>query len=72
MEAVDVARVRTQVRLVELALLGLIAENQGRVDDDQELDRWLYLTKENLEYAKSHLTIAIDTLNAGKPPRERG
>lgn len=77
MEAVDVARIRTQVRLAELALAGLISENSlaGLPPEPvREAEALTFLDQalENLEYSKANLTAAIDKLNAGKPPRDRG
>lgn len=78
MEAVEVARIRTQVWLVEKALLGLLYEHENaNVFDAQQNAAKADLLRADaaLESASTFCKDALDKLNADKadnPPRERG
>lgn len=77
MEAVDVARIRTQVRLAQLALAGIAAEEELFGGEKSSSVVWAPILQANADLGNAfeHLTDALDKLNAGKPtrePRERG
>jgi hypothetical protein len=75
MEAVDVARIRTQVWLAEKALLGLLCgyENADVFDAQQNaIKADLQRADAAVDTALSFLKGALDKLNAGKVPMERG